>query len=810
LPNLYAKGHLRKVPTVSSQIRKVLSVIVLTTCFKTSISNWCRTISKFALRLPRMRVTTISTAALCSLGVIAAYGVSNKVGGTPQPESPKEEPTVKPSVAPTPEVKVPVAQIIAPPETIAPQPLSITRDLAKERQVREAKLAQDLANVSVPPVSQPKGVKPTGLTEINVPNTSHLPIDRIVAQSVSSVPLPKSLPSVVAAQPPQSPQANRPTPAQPVAQPISAATAPVSAPQRSTSAQPANQPPRTALDAPAAPPQNQPNPTTATATEATAPIATTQPPASQSAPVGTLQQPAVQPQIQPQPQPAQQIRAVLSSVVETVSQPLAQLAVQTTQPAAQPAAQSAVQTTQPAVQPASPPPSPAVAQPAAAPAQERSIQPAVAQPQLAQAAPTGFSAINAASVDETYTLGPGDRISLRFFNTPEYNGEVQVQSDGTLNLPLVGSFSVAGMTLRQAEAEVAARFQSEIRYPVVTVSLLQARPLQVAIVGEVQQPGSYILSLVEGAQLPSIVRAIQAAGGTTQAADLRNVQVQRASRTNPGQTVAVNLVDLLQNGNLSQDLKLRDGDRIIIPTAATVDFAEATQFAASNFAAPPGQAFDIAIVGEVFRPGAYKMGEGGRATVTQAIQLAGGVKPSANVRQIQIRRATRSGTEQVINVDFLQLLQNGNLSQDLALQQGDQITIPTAPASTAAETTLLTAANISPASISVNVVGEVKSPGSVSVPASSTLNQAILAAGGLNNRATREIELIRLEANGTLSRRTIKVDIKQGFNTSENPLLLSNDIIVVGRSGLAQFGDQLNQINSVIGPLLQLIPFRPF
>ncbi len=94
------------------------------------------------------------------------------------------------------------------------------------------------------------------------------------------------------------------------------------------------------------------------------------------------------------------------------------------------------------------------------------------------------------------------------------------------------------------------------------------------------------------------------------------------------------------------------------------------------------------------------------------------------------------------------------------------------------------------------------------MPSGSSLNQAILAAGGPNNRATREIELIRLDANGTLSRRTILVDMTQGFNTTENPLILNNDIVVVGRSGLAQFSDQIGQINSVVGPLLQLIPFR--
>lgn len=801
-----------------------------------------------------MRVTTISTAALCSLGVLAAYGVSNKVAGTPQPESPKEEPVVKPSVAPKAEVKVVIPQTVAPPETIASPSLAITRDLAKERRQREAKLAQDLAKVSVPHISQPSA-RPIQLSEINIPNASNLPIDRIVAQSVGATnsSIKAATNPIVAAQPQSQPQVHptsvRSAASNPSPSPTTqvAANVALNASSASESTQTADR--STAVALPNSVPATTSNQighqsnigesntgesdnlaatnTAATNTAAiTAPIAKIEIPASQTAPTATLQSSA-----QAQNQPSQQSNVALSSVAAAANRSNIQQVVQTIVQAVNQTTPQTIQQTSPHIAPQinsqtiSQTPfqiksettdqttdQSTIARSSNISTRQQATQiVAQAQQPMTQFTSPGFGVISAASVDETYTLGPGDRISLRFFNTPEYNGDVQVQVDGTLNLPVVGSFSVAGMTLKQAEAEIAARYQSELRYAVVTVSLVQPRPLQVAIAGEVQQPGSYTLSLVEGAQFPSVVRAIQAAGGTTQAADLRNVQVQRASRTNPGQTIAVNLVDLLQNGNLSQDLKLRDGDRIVIPTATTVDFAEASQFSASNFAANPSQAFDVAIVGEVFRPGAYKMGgEGGRATVTQAIQLAGGVKPAANLRQIQIRRATRSGAEQVINIDFWQLLQSGNLTQDLVLQQGDRITIPTATASTAAETTLLTAANISPESISVNVVGEVKSPGAVSVAPSSTLNQAILAAGGLNNRATREIELIRLEPNGTLSRRTIKVDIQQGFNTAENPLLLNNDIIVVGRSGLAQFSDQFNQINSVLGPLLQLIPFRPF
>lgn len=727
-----------------------------------------------------MRATSFSTAALCSLGVIAAYGISNRVNSSPQPE-PEKPP------APAATAKLPIApsitEAIAPPETM-PQPLSSKRSLAQARQQREAQLAKSLAQVSaaVPVPSAPS----IGITQL--PNVKALPIEKIVAQSVGST---KPISPAATAQLPYKSQPQIRAVIQPDTQTIARAMA-----QRV--AQVSSRPAPSVAAVPAVPDMPVPDVSPAAPVSPTAPVA-----------------------------------RLMASALDAATQVKSAIpAVENPKPAAL-SAQSAVQPDSPPDSPTDVPAASSAPAPSIAPAAAESAPQAITQmatqvvsqsarpnspahtqvnPQVnlqveAPAIPQQFftNPTNAPGVSEAYTLGPGDQLTLSFFNVPEYNGTQLVLADGTLNLPLVGAVPVSGLTLQQAEALIANRYQSQLRYAVVTASLAQTRPMQVAIVGEVQKPGSYQLASTGG--FPGLVQAIQTAGGTTQAADLRAVQVLRPTPSNPSQIIAINLVDLLQ-GNLSQDLKLRDGDRILIPTASTVDFAEAPQFAASNFAAAPS-AVDVAVVGEVNRPGAYKLGgEGSAITVSQAIQQAGGIKPSANLRQIQIRRSTRSGAEQVIDLDFWQLLQTGNLTQDIALQQGDRITIPTATTPTNAETRLLSAANLSPETIRVNVVGEVKSGGSVQVPSGSSLNQAILAAGGPNNRATREIELIRLEPNGALSRRTILVDMTQGFNTSENPLILSNDIVVVGRSGMAQFSDQLGQINSVVGPLLQLIPFR--
>ena len=416
------------------------------------------------------------------------------------------------------------------------------------------------------------------------------------------------------------------------------------------------------------------------------------------------------------------------------------------------------------------------------------------------------------TIDETYILGAGDRIQLDVFNVPEYSGEHQILTDGSLNLPMIGKVSVGGRSLAQAEAAIAAQYAPLVRHAVVTILLLQPRPLQVAIAGEVNQPGVYTLPLTNNAQFPSLVEAIQTAGGLTQAADLRQIQVQRPQASGPPQMTTVNLWELLQNGDLSQNLALQDGDTLLIPTAAQISLAETNHLAAANFVADPNQTLNIAVVGEVLRPGPHQLGSGsggGRhPTVTQAIQAAGGITPTADIQHIQVLRLTRNGPEQVIDIDLWALLQDGDRYQDIVLQQGDTVVIPEATELSPAETTELAAASFSPDQIQVNVVGEVERPGAVQVQPNTPLNQALLAAGGFNNRAREaSVDLVRLNSNGTVTRRTIEVDLAQDVNEETNPVLRSNDVIVVKRSNLASVTDGLRQ---VLSPLNAIFGVRGF
>jgi|GEM_PF-220578 len=413
-------------------------------------------------------------------------------------------------------------------------------------------------------------------------------------------------------------------------------------------------------------------------------------------------------------------------------------------------------------------------------------------------------ALPAEAIDQTYRLGPGDLIQLNFFNVPEYSGPQRVLVDGTVNLPAVGSVPVTGLTLSEAEQRIAEIYGRELRNIRVTVSLGQSRPLRVGVAGEVRQPGYYVLASTD-AQLPSLAQAIQTAGGVTQLANLRQVQVRRVGQNGSPETFTVNLWALLEQGDLSQNLTLRDGDTIVIAPTDSMNAAETEQLAASNLASNEAQAINISLIGEVGRPGAYKLDSaaGNRATLTQAIQAAGGITPEADLRKVEVQRSARNGTVQTTTLDLWQLVTAGDLSQDLILQPGDRITVTKAEAMTPEEMARVTGSNVSPTNISINIVGEATSPGSVQVPANTTLNQALLAAGGFNRRARRTVQLIRINPNGTLTQREIQIDLERPVDSETNPILFNNDVIIVRRTGLARFTDGAN---SILEPFFRILP----
>lgn len=295
----------------------------------------------------------------------------------------------------------------------------------------------------------------------------------------------------------------------------------------------------------------------------------------------------------------------------------------------------------------------------------------------------------------SYILGPGDRVLVAVANVEEYSREYEVLPDGSLNLPLIGAVSVQGQTLSQASATIENRFKRYIHLPVVDLDLVAARPIQIAVAGEINRPGTYTFSEQEG--VPTITSAVQLAGGITQTADVRNVKVYRLASSSNAAPLEANLWDLLTTGNLAQDIQLQDGDTLFIPVASSLDASDVTMLAEASF---------------------------------------------------------------------------------------------------------------SPETITVNVVGEVTSPGALQVQPNIPLNQALLAAGGFNDRAASgTVDLVRLNPNGTVTKRQIEVDFSNNIDTDSNPVLRNNDTVVVARSGSAELTDTVTPYVGPLGVVIRLLDF---
>jgi polysaccharide export outer membrane protein len=297
-----------------------------------------------------------------------------------------------------------------------------------------------------------------------------------------------------------------------------------------------------------------------------------------------------------------------------------------------------------------------------------------------------------------YILGPGDQLQLTLLDPGVANlsGSFEILNDGSASLALLGSVVLEGLTVNQATSWLQSLYGRYLLRPDLNLRVVRPRPMQVSLVGEVESPGLYSLtnsevSQTEGAStsiagLPTVVTAIQKAGGLTLNADLTNVRLQRRLPGDSQQLreTKLDLAALLQLGDKYQNPFLFDGDTIVVGKAITPD----------------------------------------------------------------------------------------------------------------AEVMELAAANLSPQTIAVNVVGQVVTPGRLQLPANTPLVQAVLAAGGPQTwRANRgNVELVRINRNGTATREIFSINYSQGVSRASNPPLRNGDTVIVNRSTFAVVTDALDAI----------------
>lgn len=208
----------------------------------------------------------------------------------------------------------------------------------------------------------------------------------------------------------------------------------------------------------------------------------------------------------------------------------------------------------------------------------------------------------------------------------------------------------------------------------------------------------------------------------------------------------------------------------------------------------------VTVIGEVTKPGFFEMS--GIPRIVNAVQMAGGITANADIRKVMLRRVVgQDGAQKQTFLDLSQIFFMGNQFQNPILFDGDTVIIGRATEPLPDEIIRIGRTNLAPLTINVSILGEVKSPGTIGLPANTPLIEAIFRAGGLAKwRANKNhIELIRFNDNGTTTRQVFSY--KQDLNVSNgfNPPLRDRDTIIVNRSFYGEAIDALNDLAVPIG-----------
>ncbi len=210
----------------------------------------------------------------------------------------------------------------------------------------------------------------------------------------------------------------------------------------------------------------------------------------------------------------------------------------------------------------------------------------------------------------------------------------------------------------------------------------------------------------------------------------------------------------------------------------------------------------IVVIGEVTHPGTYSLApeQGKLPTVAIALDAAGGITQRTDLRSIQVRRVSPNNRrEETITVSLWDVLTQGDHNQNISLRDGDTIVVPRAAPIAIADSREMARSTFSSGSVRINIVGEIASPGVMEVPPDTSVSEALLLAGNFTNRSRRvDVQLLRLNPDGTVTERTLPVDFASAINDETNPLLQDRDVILVGRNWSASLSDS---ISTVLQPL---------
>ena len=394
---------------------------------------------------------------------------------------------------------------------------------------------------------------------------------------------------------------------------------------------------------------------------------------------------------------------------------------------------------------------------------------------------------------QNYRLGPGDAVIIDIYGASQRTIQSTVSPDGEVTIEGYGPVNVSGLTVAQANARLRNTLGSRYRSSRVKLTVGQTKTIMVNVMGEVKAPGTYTLSA-----FATVFHALYMAGGTNNLGTLRNIKVYRHNRL----VTVVDIYDYILNGKLTGNVRLADNDVIVVgpydclvnisgkvkrpmfyemkkneslnsvlkyaggftgdaytkavrvnrKTGREYSVFNVEEFDYANFRIADGDSVSVdsilpryantvEIKGAVFRPGMYNLGEQINSVRTLVEHAEGLTEEAFTARAVMHRMKTDRSLE-VISVDIAGIM-SGKVA-DIPLKENDVLFIPTRQDKMIERT--------------ITIRGEVNYPGTYKYADNETIEDFVLQAGGLTDKAS-----------------VVKVNVSRRVN---NPKALRPDSII--------------------------------
>ena len=412
---------------------------------------------------------------------------------------------------------------------------------------------------------------------------------------------------------------------------------------------------------------------------------------------------------------------------------------------------------------------------------------------------------------QNYRLGPGDAVIIDIYGASQKTIQSTVSPDGEVTIEGYGPVNVSGLTVAQANARLRNTLGSRYRSSRIKLTVGQTKTIMVNVMGEVKTPGTYTLSA-----FATVFHALYMAGGTNDLGTLRNIKVYRNNRL----VTVVDIYDYILNGKLTGNVRLADNDVIVVgPYDCLVTIAgkvkrpmiyemkknesvnsllkysggfagdaykksvrvnrktgreyavyNVEEFDFSSFRVADGDSISVdsilpryantvEVKGAVFRPGMYNLGEQVNSVRT-LVEHAEGMTEDAFTNRAVMHRMKKDRTLEVIAVDIAGIM-DGKVA-DIPLKENDVLFIPTRQEKIVERT--------------LTIRGEVQYPGVYQYADNETLEDFVLQAGGLTDKAStvnvmvsrRVMDAKALRPDSVIAK-TYTLSLKDGFVIDGTP-----------------------------------------